>query len=162
MCRASRLAAGPRRRRALPPPRSHRPSRPVPVPGKRQPCADDGAQPRWSPAPRGPLSRRQMACRLLDDTSPSPVSWLWPGVPAHVAAEGRESTGSSRVRASGSQELGTGEPPTHAQTLPPPQHHHRGHRSLPGPQLTAGRRLSSSAQCLCLKDSAFPCVPSPG
>lgn len=121
--------------------------------------ASPGPQP-WSPAPRGPLSRRQMACRLLGNASPSPFSGLWPRVPAHVAAEGRESAGCSR--AWGWQQLGTGEPPTHAQTWPPPQHHHRAPRSPPVPRPTTARWLGGSARCLCLKDSALAHVPSLG
>lgn len=53
------------------------------------------------PSPRRAPCRWQLACRLLV------FPQLWPGVPAHVALEGRE------------QQLGTGEPPTHARTLPP-------------------------------------------
>lgn len=147
LCRASCWGVALMKRLALPPPQSHCSSHPVPVPGKWWTCGDGGGQPMSpacvpsprpqpvSPAPQGPLSRRQLVCRLLIP------------VPSAVARCPR-SRGSG---GEGWQQLGTGEPPTHTETVPPPGIRISAPCQPLGPPWQEG-----SAQHFCLKDGAFP------
>lgn len=101
---------------------NHRSSHLSPITGKCCPRGDRGGQAVSQPreGPEQEADGLQTAWRHVS----IPISQLWPGVPAHVAAEGRESAGSLRAHGI------TGELPTHTWTWPPPWHHHPVQGSL--------------------------------
>lgn len=124
------------------------------------PCRDSGGPP-TSPALRGPPSRRQMAHRLLDNTSSlvlswgqaSLLTWQWrrgraPGPRVHTLQD-RSSWGQSHR-------------PRHGPCLLPGiTTQQRARWALPAPWPTTAKHWSSSARRLRFKDSAFPHASSP-